>query len=156
MGMRIARFGAALAALATLAGCTLWGEHKPTAWTDITGGESLERVFWLEVKARNWAGVESHVSTNYVLVTPEERLDSAEAIQYWKQLQIQDYSLADFNVQPNGNSYIVSYTLILRGKLANQPLSERPLRAMTVWQHLSRGWFAIAHSATPVATSENK
>src|SRR5919108_5530272 len=98
-------------------GCTMWREHKPHAWTDVTGGESLERVFWRQLKEKNWPQVESHLAGTYVLLTPQGTLDRAAAIERWKQLELQDYSLGDFRVELNGNTYVVSYTLTIRGKL---------------------------------------
>jgi len=139
-----------------LAACTVWGEHKPSAWTDVTGGESLERVFWREVKAKDWAGVEQHLAGNYVFVTPSGVYDAAEAIERWKQLEVDDYSLGDFNVQLNGNSYVVTYTATVRGKRAGQPLPAGPIRAMTVWQQVARNWVAVAHSVAPVTPAASK
>jgi len=136
-----------------LSGCTIWGEHKPHAWTEVTGGESLERVFWEQVKNKKWTELEPHLAATYVLVTPERSFERAAALEHWKQLDVREYSLGDFNVQPNGNTYVVAYTLILRGKLAGQPLPNTPMRAMTVWQHLARDWYAIAHSAAPATSS---
>lgn len=132
-----------------LAGCTMWGEHKPRGWKDVTGGESLERVFWQELKAKNWPELESHLASTYVLVTSEGTLDRAAAIERWKQLEIQDYSLGDFRIELNGNTYVVSYTLTIRGKLAGDSLPATPIHAMTVWQQYARDWLAIAHSASP-------
>jgi ketosteroid isomerase-like protein len=140
----------------TLIGCTVWGEHKPSAWTDITGGESMERVFWQEVKAKNWAGVEQHLAANYVFSSPSGVYDAAEAIERWKQLDIQEYSLGDFQVQLSGNAYIVTYTGSVRGTRAGQPLPSAPFRAMTVWQQVARNWVAIAHSITPLPDQGNK
>jgi Domain of unknown function (DUF4440) len=139
-----------------LTGCTVWGEHKPSAWTDVTGGESMERVFWRQVKAKDWAGVEQHLAGNYVLSSPSGVYDAAEAIEHWKQLEIEDYSLGDFNVQLNANAYVVTYTASVRGKLAGQPLPPGPVRAMTVWQQVARNWVAIAHSVAPLTPAAGK
>ena len=136
-----------------MSGCTMWREHKPHAWNEVTGGESLERVFWEQVKNKKWTEMEPHLAATYVLVTPEGSFERAPALERWKQFDIREYSLGDFNVQPNGNTYVVAYTLILHGRLAGQPLPDTPMRAMTVWQHLAREWYAIAHSATPAAGS---
>ncbi len=136
-----------------LSGCTVWRDKKPTAWTDITGGESMERVFWRQVKAKDWAGVEQHLAGNYVFASPSGVYDAAEAIERWKQTELDDYSLGDFNVQLSGNSYIVTYTATVRGKRAGQPLPSGPFRAMTIWQQVARNWVAIAHSVMPLGTA---
>jgi ketosteroid isomerase-like protein len=146
----------ALLLLVVLCGCTVWKEKKPSAWTDITGGESMERVFWRQVKAKDWAGVEQHLAGNYVYASPSGVYDAAEAIERWKHLQIDDYSLGDFHVQLSGNAYIVTYTVTVRGNRAGQPLPSGPFRAMTVWQQVARNWVAIAHSIAPLAPSTGK
>jgi hypothetical protein len=140
----------ALTATIPLTACTMWPERKPLAWTDVTGGESLERAFWHDLKAKNWKDLEPHLAATYVLVTPDGTFDRQAALERWKQLDVQEYSLGEFTVQLNGNAYVVSYTVNVKGTLANKPLPATPMRAMTVWQQYARDWLALAHSATPM------
>jgi len=138
-----------LLAVGLLTGCSVWPERKPQKWTDVTGGESLERAFWNDLKAKNWKDLEPHIASNYVLVTPDGTFDHAQALERWKSLDLQDYSLGDFNIQLSGNAYIVSYSVTIRGKLAGKPLPTTPVRAMSIWQQYARDWLTLAHSATP-------
>jgi hypothetical protein len=144
---------AVLVVIVTLSGCTMWPERKPLAWTDVTGGESLERAFWHDLKAKNWKDLEPHVAGTYVLVTPDGTFDRTAALESWRQLDIQDYSLGEFTVQLNGNAYVVSYTVTMKGTFAGKTLPSTPIRAMTVWQQYARDWLALAHSATPVTNA---
>jgi hypothetical protein len=144
--------GLLLLAMGMLTSCSVWPEHKPQKWTDVTGGESLERAFWNDLKAKNWKDLEPHIASNYVLVTPDGTFGHAEAIERWKQLEIQDFSLGDFNIQLSGNAYIVSYAVTVRGTLAGKPIPATPIRAMSVWQQYARDWLTLAHSATPSTT----
>jgi Domain of unknown function (DUF4440) len=140
--------------IASLAGCTVWGEHKPTVWTDVTGGESLEKVFWRQVQAKNWIDLESHLAPNFVLTIPTGTFDRAAAIEHWKQLQLNDYSLGELQSQLNGNTYTVTYILNIRGVINGKSVPTAPLRAMSVWQRQVREqWVMLAHSATPMTTS---
>ncbi len=139
---------ALLLAVLMLLGCTMWREHAVTRWSDATGGEGLERVFWKEVKAKNWNELEHHLAGNYVSVTSEGPMDRAAVIAHLKQLQLDDYSLGDFQVELNAHALVVTYTVTMHGTLAGQPLPGRPLRMMTVWQQQKEGWMAIAHSVT--------
>ncbi len=139
--------------IAMLTSCSVWPERKPQKWSDVTGGESLERAFWNDLKAKNWKDLEMHIAATYLLVTPGGTLERAQALERWKQLEIQDYSLGDFNIQLNGNAYIVSYVVTLRGTLAGKPLPSAPIRAMTVWQQYARLWLALAHSAAPASNT---
>jgi ketosteroid isomerase-like protein len=153
MPKRTATAAPVLLLLSALLGCTVWGEHKPTAWKDITGGESLERVFWHEVQAKHWADLELHLAPNFVLSIPTGTFDRSAAIEHWKQLQIHDYSLGELQSQLNGNTYTVTYVLNIRASANGQPVPAGPVRAMSVWQRQVREqWTMIAHSATPLST----
>lgn len=154
MPMRIATSALILLALAGLLGCTVWGEHKPTAWTDVTGGESLERIFWHEVEAGHWAELESRMAPNFVLITSQGAFDRAAAIEHWKQLQLQDFSLGELQSQLNGDTYTVVYILNIREMVHGKPVPIAPYRALTVWQRQAKEeWVMIAHSATPLSSS---
>ncbi|HTR67275.1 MAG TPA: nuclear transport factor 2 family protein [Terriglobales bacterium] len=135
-----------LLCLALLAGCTVWGEHPVKHWTDVTGGESLERNFWLEVKAHNWTELERHIAGNYVWMSPEGSLDKAAALDHLKQLQLNDYSLGNFRVELNGSTVVVTYTIAMQGSFNGQPVPNTPVQMMSVWQHEKAGWQAIAHT----------
>ena len=84
-----------------------------------------------------------------ILTKFDGTFDHAQALERWKSLDLQDYSLSDFNIQLSGNAYIVSYSVTIRGKLAGKPLPTTPVRAMSVWQQYARDWLTLAHSATP-------
>ena len=137
-----------LSALLLLPGCTMWREHPGSnKWTDATGGEGLERSFWKEVKDKKWNELERHMASNYVAVSPEQgRLDKAGALAQLQQIQLDDYSLGDLQAELNSDTFVVTYTVAMRGTLAGQPLASEPVHMMTVWQKQKAGWMAIAHS----------
>jgi ketosteroid isomerase-like protein len=136
-----------LCAVIVLNGCTVWREHAANNWADVTGGEGLERNFWKEVKAKNWNEVSRHIAGNYISVTPDEgRMDRTAALEHLKPLQLDDYSLGDSQVELNGETMVVTYTITMRGTYAGQPLPSAAVRMMTVWQQQKAGWLAIAHS----------
>jgi len=144
-----------LAAVLMLPACTVWREHAGSSkWTDATGGEGLERSFWKEVKAKRWNELEHHLASNYVAISPQGgRLDKTAALAQIQQLQLDDYTLGDLQGEMNSDTFVVTYTVVMRGKLSGQPLPTEPLRMMTVWQREKAGWMAIAHS---VLGPENK
>jgi ketosteroid isomerase-like protein len=136
-----------LCLVTALQGCSVWREHAVHNWSDVTGGESLERNFWKEVKAKNWNELSRHLAGNYISVTPEEgRMDRAATVEHLKQLRLDDYSLGDFQIELNGQTLVVTYTIALRGTYAEQPLPSVPVRMITVWQQQNGGWMALAHS----------
>jgi hypothetical protein len=144
-----------LAAILMLPACTVWREHSGSSkWTDATGGEGLERSFWKEVKAKRWNELEHHIASNYVAIAPQGgRLDKAAALAQIQQLQLDDYTLGDLQGEMNSDTFVVTYTVAMRGTFSGQPLPTEPLRMMTVWQKEKAGWMAIAHS---VLGPENK
>jgi len=143
------RNGLLVVLLATLglSGCTMWKEHPASAWTDATGGESLERVFWQEVKAGHWNQLEARLAGNFVAVTPQEgKLDRDAFLEHLKLARIDDYSLGDVQTELNTRTMVVTYTLTLRGTFQGQPLPSAPVRMMSVWQQQQTGWVEIAHT----------
>src|SRR3954462_14388687 len=74
-------------------GC--WEEKQPATWKSATGPEALEKLFWDEVKAKNWAEIERHVGPTFVAVNSRGALDRAALMERVKQLDIDDYSLGN-------------------------------------------------------------
>jgi hypothetical protein len=125
----------------------MWGQHSARNWSEATGGEHLERLFWQNVKCGNWNDLERHLSATFVSVTPEGTLDRAATIERLKHLQLKDFLLSDLEVHPNGNDMVVTYTISLQGTFAGRGLSSR-MCDVTVWQHAAHGWMAIMHAET--------
>lgn len=136
------------ATIALGSGCTLWREKKTVNhWADATGGEGLERSFWKDVEDKNWNDLRMHLAGNYVAISAaESSMDRDATLQHLQQLQLEDYSLGDFQVELNSDTLVVTYTVTMHGRLAGQPLPPQPIRMMTVWQKQKAGWLAIAHS----------
>jgi hypothetical protein len=136
-----------LGALLFLQGCTLWGEHPARHWADATGAEGLERNFWKEVKAKNWDELDRHLAGNYISFTPQEgRMDRDTTVAHLQQLQLNEFSLGNFETELNGQTMVVTYTITMRGSFAGQPVPAVPVRMMTVWEEQKAGWMAIAHT----------
>jgi Domain of unknown function (DUF4440) len=137
-----------LSAILLLPACTMWREHPASnKWKDATGGEGLERSFWKEVKDKKWNELERHMASNYMAVSPEGgRLDKAGALTRLQQLQLDDYTLGDLQTELNSDTFVVTYTMAMRGTSAGQALPSEPVRMMSVWQKQSAGWMEIAHS----------
>jgi len=136
------------AALAACFACTMWKEKPVNAWTSATGAEQFERLMWSDIKAQNWAAVESHLAPTFVSLSAGGTRDRAATMDYLKSLSLADYTLGDFNTTTNGADMVVTYTAQVSGTYKNQPLSFEPIHMMTVWQQLTKNWIAIAHSET--------
>jgi hypothetical protein len=138
-----------LSAIPLQTACTVWREHPASnQWSDATGGEGLVRSFWQEVKAKHWNEIEHRLSSNYIGVNQEGvRLDKAAALERLKQLQLDDYTLGDVQSELNTDTFVVTYTIAMRGTTDGHPLPADPVRMLTVWQKQKAGWMAIAHSS---------
>jgi hypothetical protein len=127
-----------------LAGCSVW-TPKPSSWSNASGGEQFERLWWQSVKSKDWIQVEGRLASGYVAQSSTTE-NKEEALARLKQLEISDLSLGNVDVRPAGDAMIVTYSLDLHGSIAGQPLSLTRSHMMTVWQQQKRGWVAIAHS----------
>jgi hypothetical protein len=131
--------------------CTFNGDHPARAFSEATGGEGMERVFWKEVQAANWVQVERSLASNYSGVTPGGTLDRSAAMEQYRTWQLKDYALGDMQTELNGTTIVVTYTITLHGTVSGpgaQPLPTTPQHMMTVWQQQKAGWVAIAHSVS--------
>src|SRR2546423_737168 len=126
-------------------GCTIW-PAKPAAWSNATGAEQFERLWWQDVKDKRWNEAEQRLSGTYTAQLGGQLMDRAQMLQRLKQLELSELSLGEVIVQPNGNTIVVTYFLDLRGSSAGQAIALQHAAAMTVWQQQKRGWVAIAHS----------
>ncbi|MGD0546126.1 MAG: nuclear transport factor 2 family protein [Candidatus Acidiferrales bacterium] len=138
-----------LAALSFAAACTFYGDHPARAFSDATGGEGLERVFWKQVQAGNWIEVERALASNYSGVTPGGTLDRSAALDQYRSWQLKEYALGDLKTELNGSTIVVTYSITLNGTAGSQALPSTPQRMMSVWQEQKKGWMVIAHSVSP-------
>jgi Domain of unknown function (DUF4440) len=137
--------------LSVLTACTMWKEHKVQGWSDATSGEQLERLFWGDLKAKNWGDVEKHLASGFIYLSPHGTMDRATALEELKRIDVKDFSLGDFVTEQNGPDLVVTYTVSAQGMRAGEPLPSAPIHMMTVWQQIPHGWVAIAHSRVLVA-----
>jgi uncharacterized protein DUF4440 len=133
--------------LMSVSACTFYGDRPARAFSDATGGEGLERVFWNQVKAGNWTEVDRVLASNYVGNTSAGTVDRDTALTQYHQWQLKDYSLGDLKTEMNGTTIVVTYSISLVGTSGSQALPSTPLRMMTVWQQQKSGWVILAHSA---------
>ena len=106
---------------------------------------------WKAIRDKDWPQVERHLAAVFVGVGPRgETLDHATWMEYWKKAQVQDFSLGEFNTQPNGADMVATYVLHLNATDANQSIPARGLRVISVWQELKGGWVLTSQSATPI------
>ena len=139
-------------ALGIMSACTFYGEHPARTLSQATGGEGLERVFWKNVQAANWAEVERALASNYSGVTPAGTIDRSATLEQYRQWQLKDCALGDLKTELNGTTFVVTYIITLNGSVngtgGSQPLPSAPQHMMSVWQQQKSGWVEIAHSVS--------
>jgi Domain of unknown function (DUF4440) len=128
--------------------CTFYGDHPARAFSEATGGEGLERVFWKQVQAANWKEVERALASNYIGTAPSGSLDRETTLAQYRESHLKDYSLGDLRTELNGSTIVVTYSIALNGTAGSQPLPSTPQHMMTVWQQQKAGWVVIAHSVS--------
>ena len=107
------------------------------------GGVGFEQGFWRQIQAQNWKKLEQHIAGNFVYVTPSGRLEREAAIEEIEKMRVSDYSIGDITTEMNGDIFVVTYTITLRGSSGFPP---QPQRRMSVWQKQKAAWMIIAHS----------
>ena len=130
----------------------MWKEKPVKAWDSATGGEHLERLFWDEVKGKDWNELEKHIAPTCVFVGPPGTLDRAAGLKHLQQFEISDITLGEVVVQPNGgDTIVVTYTAHISGKL-NGAAAPPTTHMMSVWQKVRKDWMLIAHSVSLAAS----
>lgn len=129
--------------LVALTACTVYGEHPVRTIADATGGVGLEQGFWREIQTQNWKELEKHFAGNFVYVTLGGRLERPAAIEEIEKMRVSDYSIGDITTEMNGDTFVVTYTIMLHG---SGGLPSQAQRRMSVWQKQKASWVMIAHS----------
>jgi hypothetical protein len=128
-----------------LAGCA--GEPKHATWVNSTGSEQHERLMWKAVQEKDWANFEHHLSATFVGVNAEGKLfDRAGWLEQWKNAPVQDFSVGEIQVQPEGPDMKVTYILQLQGS----GTASAGWRVVSIWQQFKKGWVLSATSITPI------
>ena len=149
---RVAALVLLLGTLLSFEGCTVYGEHPVVTIADATGGAGFEQALWRDIKAHDWKDLDRHIASNFVYLTSEGRLERAAALEQLHSMRVLEYSIGDLDSEMNGNTFVVTYAIVLRGDAGNgQSFADQPQRRITVWQQQKSGWVAIAHSVLGTA-----
>lgn len=131
--------------LAAALGCSMWS--KPASgWTGATAGEQVEKLFWRDVQAKNWAEVDRHIAASFVGAGPAGSMDRAAFLRDLQEGRISGASLSECASQLNGADMMITCTL--RAQSAGQPYD---CATLSVWQQLKKGWVMVAHAESKLA-----
>jgi len=147
MRLRLALLPPLLFSLLLGLACTIAKERPARSFSEATGAEALERIFWKQIQAHNGTEIERILASNYMGVAPGQLLDRAAAFDQYHQWQLTDFAIGDIKTELNGPTFIVTYSITLKGTANGQPIPS-PQHMMTVWHQHKSGWMVIAHSAS--------
>ncbi len=133
--------------LACAAACTMW--KKPgSGWSGATGGEQLEKLFWDDVKDKDFKSVERHLADTFAGAGPAGPQTRAAFLGELQAYQLTSVSLANCATQLNGADLMV--TCVIRREGSAPGL--RAAATLSVWQQLKKGWVMVAHAESPLAS----
>jgi hypothetical protein len=142
---RLAAVTGVFALLFIMTSCSMW-KNAPSGWAGATGGEQLERLFWDDIKTKNWVDLNKHLAPMFVSSSPDSRRDKESALEHWKQYDLQSVSLADVQVHTAGADFIVTALVTVTGTANGKPLPSEPVHTLSVWQQVSKGFIVVAHT----------
>ena len=134
--------------LLSLVACTFYKERPAKDFAGATGGEALENVFWKNLKAKDWTAIQNVLASNFAGVSSDGNFKANEWMQRLKQVELQDYSIANTHTELNGDTFVVTYDVTMTGTISGQPIPAKPVHRMSVWQRQKSGWILIAQSAS--------
>lgn len=120
---------------------------RPAAWSNATGVEQFERLWWQDLKAKRFDEIERHMASAYTASGARGTITDRQAVlDHLKQIDLQDYTIGTPSIQPNGGTVVISYSMDMRGAFAGQSFDFHNVQMMSIWQQQKRGWVQIAHS----------
>jgi hypothetical protein len=133
--------------LVPLLGCSEAKPIRSQGWSEATGAEAYERLWWKAIQEHDLPNVERHLAPIYTLTTPAGISDREQAMHHFQAVDLISIEFGEVQVKPEGADMVVSYVATLQTK------SSAPQRyyMTTVWQQAKSGWIAITHSEVPVS-----
>jgi hypothetical protein len=136
----------ATALLLPFLGCSEAKPPRSQAWSEATGAEAYERLWWKAIQEQDVPNIERHLAPIYTLTTPAGIADREQALQHFQTLDLTSIEIGELQVKPEGADMVVSYVATFQTK--SSAVAQRYYMT-TVWQQAKSGWIAIAHSEVP-------
>jgi hypothetical protein len=113
-------------------------EHlKVKRWRDKCGAD---------LKAKNWAAVESRIAEEFQSIHPDGPRDRAGEITLIKNLNLGEFTLSDFKATVNGENIVVTYTIAVHETINEKRLPTKPTPRLSVWKKGTHGWQWVCHA----------
>ena len=139
--LRVANWIVATGAMVSLAGCTLYPEHKSSGLTQTTSAEQVDRIFWQDVQQGKWIEANALLAPNAVWRVNGEVVQRAQIISWLQSLGVHGVEVSNVALTPAVNDMNLVYTVQIQADKAvvaqaNASCAGRPqtLTALAVWQ----------------------
>ena len=128
-------------ALISLAGCTLYPEHKSSGFMQTTSAEQVDRIFWKDVQQGKWIEANALLAPNTVWRVNGEVVPRAQIIPWLQSLRVHGVQVSNVALTPAVNDMNLVYTVQIQADKAvvakvSASCAGRPqtLSALAVWQ----------------------
>jgi hypothetical protein len=138
-----------LVGLLAMGGCSVRGYHPRSTFGQATSADGWEQAFWAAVQKKDWAGVDRHLATNFVLQGVQGTADKAAFLKQLQGMGLQEFSIQELRVVPEGADSIVTYTLAL-----HDAVGESQWRVLSVWQAQTKSEELVALSMLKISANE--
>lgn len=130
-----------------LTSCTAYKAPQHATWKNTTSVEEMERLYWQAIKDKDWINVEAHTASSYKRVAAGGVTDKQQTIEFYKSMNLLEYSLGEFEVTDHAGTTTVSYLANATFEVNGQRTVGAKYRVLSVWQKQKNGWVMIANSA---------
>jgi hypothetical protein len=144
------RIAAAAFLAVLLTSCTAYKAPKHATWKNTTSVEEMERLYWQAIKDKDWINVEAHTASSYTNVAPGAVSNKQQIIEFYKGMNLLEYSLGDFEVVDHAGTTTVTYRSTATFEIQGKHFGPVTYQNMSVWQQQKKGWAMIASSASPI------
>jgi hypothetical protein len=94
--------------------------------------------------------VEAHTASSYTNVAPGAVSNKQQIIEFYKGMNLLEYSLGDFEVIDHAGTTTVTYRSTATFEIQGKHFGPVTYQNMSVWQQQKKGWAMIASSASPI------
>lgn len=114
--------------------------------TDARLGEMLVRLFWADVKAKNWDAVASTFADGFQSVRVNGATDRVRELALYKKISIGNYKLTGFKVTRQGPVLTVSYRASVEEVFGGKKHTAKDVVRQCVWLNVGGKWKMIARA----------
>ena len=116
-----------------LTGCTIGAVPSTPTLANTTSAEQTQRIFWQDVKAQKWQGVQSVLLANTAWRNGKDVLTRDEIVPYLQKQQVKDFLITNLVVKANQGDMTVLYDLQLTTAVSTAAVN---FHVVSVWQQV--------------------